>query len=264
MFNYIVTIHNSEAHLSKVLAALNACRGKDSKVYAVIDGCSDGSKMIAEAFGCEIIETPDVRETMAINAALKKVPVAPYTMILQDDVILHDDEIEQKIVKAYQIVPNIGVMSLRHGANFKEDTLTNGQHASEKDVIQNEYQPYLPGVQILPSGYMTFRQVVYKSPIVLSETVLNELGGYDERFAPIAHDDTEYCIRAIRAGYQNVICAFDVEQPPEWGGTRRFAKKHEEVNVPMHEAHMNLIRELYPKELSLLSANPITDTIQIC
>lgn len=255
MFNYIITIHNSEEHLRSVFMYLTACKAESSRIYAVIDGCTDGSKKIAENFGATILETPDIRETLAINHALKNIELADYNVIMQDDVLVRDVYFEENIRALYKAVPNLGVVSLRHGANFRPDTLTNGLHASEKDVVQNEHQNYLDNVEHLKEGFYTERQIVYKSPICLSKDVIEKLGGYDERIAPIAHDDTEYCIRAFKAGFKNVVYALPISQPLHWGGTRRFAMPSE-TNVRYHQEHMDLLRTLYPEEISYLQANP--------
>ncbi len=255
MFNYIVTIHNSADHLRKVLTALAAVKSAGSEVYCVLDGCTDESAAIVDDFSFSTMTLPNVRETTSITRALRATPQLPnsYNVILQDDVILHDDKFEEHILEIYKRFPDIGVLSLRHGANFEPDVLTNGKHVSERDVIQSAYQPYLKA-DILPENHITFRQVVYKSPIVISSEVVNKLGGYDERFAPIAHDDTEYCVRAFMAGYRNAVVALDVEQPIEWGGTRRHPNQPD--NMKMHQEHMDLLRELYPHELLTLAYNP--------
>lgn len=244
MFNYIVTIHNSEAHLRYVLQGIKNVKGPDSKVYCVLDGCTDGSEAIVDEFGYNKIFTPNVRETKAITTALQQVPKADYYFILQDDVVLQDDETEKNIEGWYNLFPNIGVLGMRHGCNLEDDWLTNGKHACEKDLICNEFQPDM-GIEKLKEGSLTGRDIVYKSPICLSREVVEKLGGYDPRFEPIAHDDTEYCIRARMAGYKNYVYALKLMQPIQWGGTRRFTKQHED-NLKYHIEHMDLIRKLYP------------------
>lgn len=256
MFNYFVTVHNSEKHLSKVLSSLVA--NSSGKIYVILDGCTDGSKVIAESFSVEIIETPNLRETLAINHALKHVPLADYNFILQDDVVLLD-HCEGAIKKCFDLMP-IGVLSMRHGADLKEDTLTNGQAVSERNVIQSEFQPYLPNVPLLPKGHIISRQIVYKSPICIQRHVIEELGMYDERFAPIAHDDTEYCIRALNEGYFNAVVALPMVQPLEWGGTRRHPQPRD-----YHQEHMDLLRKLYPMDIERMSKRPSSnETIKIC
>lgn len=264
MFNYIVTIHNSEQHLRYVLEGIQKVKGPGAQVWCVLDGCTDGSEAIVDEFAYIKIFTPDVRETKAISTALAAIPQLPgyFNLILQDDVILQDPDTEKHIREIYEKVPNMGVLGFRHGANFEPDVLTNGKHASELDLIQNEFQPPLPNVPLLREGYIIERQFVYKSPICISSEVVKKLGGYDSRFEPIAHDDTEYCIRAIQEGYKNYVCAMKLLQPPHWGGTRRFSKTHED-NFKFHVEHMNLLRELYPSTLENLGTKQPASSQQI-
>jgi GT2 family glycosyltransferase len=251
MVNYIITIHNSDAHLDRVLTSVFNIKSPGSRVYAVLDGCTDSSKKIAESYAVNIIETNNVRETLAINAALKVVPQDGYNFILQDDVMLLDAETEKKINHMYGLYPKLGVVGFRHGCNFEKDALTNNKDSSETDLVQNAWQPNVnpnANIEMLKNGHITFRHVVYKSPICISSEVVEKLGGYDERFAPIAHDDTEYCIRAMKAGFKNAVVSLHVDQPMDWGGTRRFKNNLSNLSE-MHRVHMNLIRELYPEDL---------------
>lgn len=241
-FAYIVTIHNSEQHLRYVLQGIQNVKSYDSEVYCVLDGCTDGSEAIVNDFNFKKIITPNVRETKAITTALSQIK-ADYYFILQDDVVLQDGDTEEKIKELFSKY-KIGVLGMRHGCNLESDWLTNGKHASEKDLICNEFQPDM-GIPKLKEGEIVERQIVYKSPICLSREVVEKLGGYDPRFEPIAHDDTEYCIRAILAGYKNYVYALKLMQPIQWGGTRRFTKQHDD-NLGYHIEHMNLIRKLYP------------------
>ena len=244
-FAYIVTIYNSEQHLRYVLQGLQNTRSGDSDVFCVLDGCSDGSEAIVDDFGFKKIYTANVRETKAITTALEQIPREyDYYMILQDDVILQDGETEEKIKGLYSKY-KIGVLGMRHGCNLEKDWLTNGKHSCETDLICNRFQPDM-GIPKLNDDEIVERQVVYKSPICLSKEVVEKLGGYDSRFEPIAHDDTEYCLRAIKEGYKNYVYALKVMQPVQWGGTRRFTKQHED-NLQYHKDHMELIRKLYPQ-----------------
>jgi GT2 family glycosyltransferase len=242
-FAYIVTIHNSEHHLAYVLQGIKNVMGAESKVYCVLDGCTDGSESIVDDFGFNKIITPNVRETKAITTALNTIPKADYYFILQDDVVLQDPDTEKNIKDIYTIFHNIGVLGMRHGCNMEDDWLTNGKHASEKDLICNEFQPDM-GVPKLQEGLLVEREIVYKSPICLSGEVVEKLGGYDPRFEPIAHDDTEYCLRAIKEGYKNYVYALKLMQPIQWGGTRRHPEVHKD-NLQMHVDHMNLLRKIY-------------------
>jgi|ERR1039458_6899085 GT2 family glycosyltransferase len=254
MFNYFITIHNSEAHLNFVLDGLFKCSSDLDRVWCILDGCTDGSKEIVKDYGLQYIELKDVRETRAITYALKNLPLSEYNVILQDDVVIQSSMFESDIRKAYEKFPDIGVLGMRHGANF-------GKDAEELSIVQNEFQPPVGKFENLKSGHITERQLVFKSPICLSKKVVETLGGYDDRFAPIGYDDYEYCIQAYKAGFKNYVYALDIDQPVEWGGTRRNPVS----NYRQYEIdHLKLLKELYPKEIETLSTNhPSLEQIKI-
>src|SRR5947208_3780892 len=49
-FDYVITIHNKEELLERVLEGVARCAGPGARVIPVLDGCSDGSESIARRF----------------------------------------------------------------------------------------------------------------------------------------------------------------------------------------------------------------------
>ena len=47
-FNYIITVHNREDLIEKVLTSILLCSGQNSHIYAVLDGCTDRSEAIID------------------------------------------------------------------------------------------------------------------------------------------------------------------------------------------------------------------------
>lgn len=254
MFNYIIIAHNAKQHLEEMLYSLFKCKTKKNKVFIVLNGCTDNSKEIAEKFDLTIFETPDIKETLGINHALKNIEQVGFNIILQDDVFLIDESIEDKILTLYSKVKNVGVVGMSHGCNLKEDTLSSEDPTSETDLIKSEFRDLLPHIKPLEKDHFSFRQIVYKSPIVISSELYGKLGGYDERFAPIAHEDTEYCIRSIMAGYNNLLWAANLDHRVKYGATRKIPG-YDKYSLHYHKEHMNLLKRLYPKEIEFLSKN---------
>jgi len=245
MFNYLITIHNSEGHLSHVLDGVFKVSSSLNHVLCILDGCKDKSKEVVKDYGLNYIELNNVRETRAITYALTQLPVSDYNVILQDDVVMKDTSFERKIMEVYDKFPDIGVLGMRHGCNL-------GSDLEEIEIVQNIFQPSVGKFETLKDGHITERQVVFKSPICLSKKVVKALGGYDDRFAPVGCDDFEYCIRAYKAGFKNYVYACDIDQPVEWSGEKRFAT----LNLGAYrDDHMNLLRMLYPQEIEFLSNN---------
>src|ERR1039457_4124278 len=137
-FNYIVTIHNREKLIRDVLWGILLGAGPDSHIYAVLDGCTDNTEAIIDAFTGYYAGVPltkvyaaDVHETLSINAGLRAAisddpweERGGYFVILQDDVILAERHFERKIEQLYETMgPRLGVVSLRYGTNFCRDIL---------------------------------------------------------------------------------------------------------------------------------------------
>ena len=109
-FNYIITIHNKENLIEKVLKSVISCCRENSYIYPVLDGCTDNTESIINSIIADNrqipikkIYTPDVHEILSINAALKVASQDEKgcNIILQDDVILEDQELEKKVFTIY-------------------------------------------------------------------------------------------------------------------------------------------------------------------
>jgi hypothetical protein len=271
MINYIVTCHNSADHLALVLDALFRVRSQGNPIYCVLDGCTDNTESVISHYPVHKIFTPDVYEMRSLNMAFQQMAQTngDLNFILQDDVILKDSNTETKVVELFRTFERLGIVALRGGANFSSDALTSGNPMPLVDEIENDHNVpdfQLPGYAQLPNGCVTFRQIAFKSPFVLPCSLYNAIGGYDERFAPVGHEDTEHCVRAINAGFRNMVAAIQVHQPMEWGGSRKpggigtIMDKWDKLHVD----HMNLIRQLYGDQLTKLSANhPPTDELRL-
>ena len=111
IFNYIITIHNKESLIEKVLDSVVKCSHENSFIYPVFDGCTDKSEEIVDDFiakhsSVNIIKlfANDVHEILSINIGLRAANQLSdgYNIILQDDVILMDYDLEAKIHRLYE------------------------------------------------------------------------------------------------------------------------------------------------------------------
>ncbi len=266
MFNYIITIHNKEYMLREVLQhVLMCCRG-DSHVYAVLDGCTDNSETVVDTLVGEYgkvplikVHTPDVHELRAINAGLKaaRQDGEGYNIILQDDVMLADLEIEEKVKHLYAWAgDDLGFISFRLGLNFKKNWGRSDEPFPFKDKVENAYGHGLPDAQVLLPGQFAYRAIPIKSPICIPSWLIREIGLPDERLAP--WDDAGYAARSLKAGYKNGVFALRFYSKLEWGTTRQSSNKQ---NQHTQGKNMPLIRELYRDCWDMRSFYDIDDRI---
>lgn len=254
IYNYIITIHNKEYLIEEVLESVIRCSHKDSYIYPVLDGCTDNTelvvdKVIAKYKSANIVKlfTPDVHEILCINEGLKAANQAQdgYNIILQDDVILKDYDLEEKIDKLYhKIGDRLAYVSFRLGANIK-DVAT----LSFKDFVESAYGHGIDNTKVLLPGEFAFRSIAIKSPVCIPTRIIREFGLLDEKLAPCFHDDTEYCLRMIRNGYKNGVFALKYESELDWGGTRKSPNPNYERYI---KNNLSYLKKEYAEDISSL------------
>ncbi|MFT6443348.1 MAG: putative O-methyltransferase YrrM, partial [Salibacteraceae bacterium] len=261
-FNYIITIYNKEDLIEEVLTNVIKCCGKNSHIYPVLDGCTDNSERIIDEVSKKYpkipiskVYTEDVHELLTINEGLKSASQEGdgYNIILQDDVVILDHGLEEKIVRLYKLEgPKLGYVSFRLGANLKTDALTSNDPVPYKDYVENAFGHGIRGARMLPVGSIAYRTVPIKSPVCIPFEIIRNVGMYNEELAPYGHDDIDLAIRTIEAGYYNAIFSIHFESDVDWGGTRMEGHLVQDFII---EKNMNYIRDKYFIELGRICSN---------
>ncbi len=259
-FNYIVTIHNRQDLIERVLTAILISAGENSHIYLVLDGCTDRTESIVDSMltdwvGLPVskLYAPDVHEIRSLNIALRFVPQTGegYNVLIQDDIILRDRQFEKKVPAIYRhFNGNIGVLSFRHGANLGLDEIK--AEILETDLIESVYGQGMVETPLAP-GYAAIRMVCMRSPQCISFDTIRKVGLLDEKFAPYTYDDYDYGLRCMKAGLQNVVYALKVSSRVEWGGMRRspqpgvaaIMKRNRQY---VYKDHADFIRTIAPGE----------------
>lgn len=269
-FNYIITIHNKENLIEEVLKCVLMCCRDNSHVYPVLDGCTDNTEKIVDAIinkfsGVPItkVYTPDVHELLSINAGLQAASQEGegFNIILQDDVLLADFMLENKIRQVYEWAgPDLGYVSFRMGANFKSDAYKSDEHIPLTDFIENACGNGLPDSEMLPLGCLAYRTIPIKSPVCIPFKIVREVGMLEDKLAPYAHDDTDYSIRLVKAGYRNAVFALKFFSDIKWGGTR--VSPHTKIGE-IQKRNMNFIRKLHQNDLMNICGNQKKENIMV-
>ncbi len=227
-FNYIITIHNKQDLIEQVLKGVFAACRENSYVYPVLDGCTDDTENIIDRLAKEYphislqkIYAPDVHEIRSINIALKTVPMEGRgtNIILQDDVVLKDPELEEKITRVYDYYgyENVGTLVFRHGVNIALNHET--KKIEERELIESAFSIGMCADPLLP-GMAVKRMVGVRSPEAISFSVVKEIGVMDEALAPYTYDNHDLSLRCLIAGRVNIVFALAFESELKWGGTR--------------------------------------------
>jgi glycosyltransferase involved in cell wall biosynthesis len=237
-FNYIITIHNKEALLARVLEGVTACAGSDARIILVVDGCTDGSEGIARKFAAQsrvdtrVVLAPDVHEIRSINAGLQEAQ-SGYCIILQDDVVLREPELERKLLEIDQRHHyRLGYVSMRLAADVKGTNLLRrlrqlkrwGVKAMRPLVYVHNYIGHPDEVLKVQRGnYGTFysRMVGIKSPVCITPALREVAPRLDEALAPYCYDDVDMSLTALRHGLVNGLFPVRFDSELDWGGTRK-------------------------------------------
>lgn len=236
VFNYIITIHNKEDILLRVLEGVAECCSEKSQIIPVLDGCTDRSEEIVDEFtaasGLNVkkVITPDVYELRAINAGMDCVPEG-FIMTIQDDVILQEPELENKVIElCAEVGPSIGLISPRHGVNVRRTPVLRQLRKSgllplidEFDRIARPEEAFGTAEQV-DYGQLTYRMVAGGSPMIFPEKLWRRVGQMDEIMVPFMWFDHEYNLRALRAGFRNVVFPLHFLSQEDWGTSRQKAK----------------------------------------
>jgi len=238
-FNYIVPIFNKEDILSLTLEGIENCASKESEIILVVDGCTDKSEAIVDTFiknsSHKTIKLlmPNVHMLLSVNEGIKHVKNG-FSVIMQDDIILEDMDMEQKVIDLYNRIRNLGMISFRYGLNLKKapfsESLKNGfkGFVDVCDTIQSpdDYADYLQG----DYGKFYPRMCAINGPDVIPWSLLSKIGSFDEKLAPYGYDDPEYCLRALKLNFINGLFPVKYTSEEEWGGSRRSEAYKKEAN----------------------------------
>lgn len=271
-FNYIITIHNKQDLIKKVLEGVVKSCGPDSVIYPVLDGCTDNTESIIDQTAKEnpdvqIVKlyAPDVHEIKSLNVAFKSIPQENMVLniTLQDDVILNDSDLESKITKIYDYIgyEKVGTLAFRHGVNLRLDH--KNKMVREIDLTESVYGIGMSNMPLLPN-MLVERMAPVRSPECISSHVINTVGIFDENLAPYMWDNHDLSLRCLQAGYRNFVFSLPFISDIKWGGMKTNPHPNQtKVDLRnrryLYEKHYDFLKNFLAekKYLKLRIAKPI-------
>lgn len=214
----LLTIHNQENIITDVFnGILDNISDNVKELIIVLDGCTDDTeskidKLLPKArdkkLETKIIFTDNVNETKANNVGLKN-STCKYSIIVQDDCKIVEPEFDKRMLKPFQIIPNLLAVS--------------GRDAVDTRISNGKLDYYnCGGVDACtPKDIFSIRDGINRSPLMLDNEKAKQLGYFDEDFAPLDSDDVDLSIRGYKNfGYLVGSYVIDYESPLSWGTTR--------------------------------------------
>lgn len=230
----ILTIHNKDFLINEVLYGIKANTTGNYELIVVLDGCTDNTEKIVRNFKkenskikTEIIETPDVFETMANNAGLRHAN-SEISIIIQDDMVIKENGWNNRITKPFRDFNDVFGVTANCAHNWEFNPKS--KHRKTKKNNNYEWCDILNHVDHAnrdntARDTFSIRQCVNRGPLALNHSDLVSLDYFDESFAPQDMDDHDLCFRMQKELGKVVGCYWiDYICNEEWGGTRASGK----------------------------------------
>ena len=235
MHSLILTVHNKDFILLKVLESIKKYTTNNYELIVVLDGCSDASESILDNFIGENknlkikkIYTPDVFETKANNAGLKEA-VGDKVIIIQDDMIINEDDWNIRLQKPFDEFNDVFAVTASSTFNYRFNQ--SSKHIQLKPEVDREigdcwsdiftYESHINRSQGLSRNIFAVRNNVCRGPLMIDHADLVKLNYFDEIFEPQDQDDADLCYRAFKE-LGKVVGAYWIDYISDisWGGTR--------------------------------------------
>lgn len=223
MISIILTVHNQEDLISRILASIESNISPLVKELIIInDGCTDSSGEKIERFITDTFHkfsiryeyTPDIWETKANNVGLK-FSTQEYSMIIQDDMVIEEKDFDARLIKPLLKWPEVFAVTAR---------------TAHDNIIQNGTLEHinLAGRETnLARNIFAIRDSCNRGPLLLRNSMLKKLDYLDESFAPLHLDDHDLCMRAYKlGGWLSGAYMINYRSDYEWGSSHKGNAAH--------------------------------------
>ena len=230
MHSIILTVHNKDWLLEKVLEGIYYNTRTPYELIIVLDGCTDNSErivwdtLLSTPVEWKLLHAPDVFETKANNLGIKAAK-GDKIIIIQDDMIVTEKDWNVRMEKPFKAFDDVFAVTANTAHNwvFNESS----RHIGMKNDLDNCWCDILDHVdhankqQITPRDVFAVRCSVNRGPLMIDHEDLKKLNYFDESFAPQDMDDHDLCYRAYKE-LGKVVGAYliDYQSDNSWGGTR--------------------------------------------
>ena len=222
MFSIVLTIHDKEFLLERVIQGLIRNTVGEFEIIYVVDGCSDRSLDVVEKRvrrQDKILVTPNLFETKANNVGCKAAN-GDFIAIIQDDQIVNEYSWNLRMLQPFAFGDIYGVTSgAAHNWSLNPHPSANSMTRDGwSDLLRTQNKADKSNTR---RDRFEIRASGNRGPLILDHSTLRDLNYFDELYAPQDMDDHDLAFRA-RANLGKFIGCYwvDVYSRNEWGGTR--------------------------------------------
>lgn len=252
-FTFGYTIFNKAHLIPKIVFGIKNVLGEEDEAVFLFDACTDDSletfKKVRRFLRCKvtIVVSPlELFETKANNRILK-IASKDIIVLFQDDMILEDPEMKEKILRVVEKYgDSLGLLGARSG--YEWDGKPDYPPKIYKKVSNWEHLRKQYG-RPMREGEFFHKTILNRGPIVFTRSLLDEVGYLDETFAPQWLDEVDYCCRSqFEFGRKNGVFQCKILSPLKWGATRTISKLKKTMDK-IQMKHWEIIMERWRKDL---------------
>jgi glycosyltransferase involved in cell wall biosynthesis len=229
MHSIILTIHNKEWLIQKVLDGIVQNTIGNYELLVIIDGCSDNSEIIVDKFLSDVqisykkIIANNIFETRANNLGLKRAE-GERVIIVQDDMIIKEFGWNSRMEAPFVEFDDVFAVTSRTAHDWEFNI--NTQHLYMNEDLDNCWCDICihtnhANRSNTPRDVFAVRSSVNRGPLMIDHNDLIKMDYLDEEFSPQDMDDHDLMYRMHKKLGKVCGCYWiDFESRDEWGGTR--------------------------------------------
>jgi GT2 family glycosyltransferase len=209
LVSLIIPTRNSLSLLQKCIASIATRTNYEPLEIMIVDNGSDDAETLlylgraSSKAGIRVIRDDREFNYSALNNAAIKLARGQIIGLINNDIeVINSDWLAEMV--SHAIRPEVGAVGARLW--YPDETLQHGGiifgdgrawHA-HRNIARND------------PGYMTRANCIQSlsavtgACLIVRKTLYEELGGLNEADLPVAFNDVDFCIRALKAGYRNI------------------------------------------------------------
>ena len=184
MHSIILTVHNKDWLLEKVLEGIYYNTRTPYELIIVLDGCSDNSErvvwdtLLSTPVEWKLLHAPDVYETKANNLGLKAAS-GDKVIIIQDDIIVNEKDWNVRMEKPFKAFDDVFAVTGNTAHNWVFNP--NSVHLGMEDNLDNcwcdilDHVDHASRTHILPRDIFAARCTANRGPLMIDHSDLQKL-----------------------------------------------------------------------------------------
>ena len=266
MHSIVLTVHNKDWLVDKVLTSIYDNTEGPYEVIVVLDGCTDNSEKVVKSLAksnTTIKYADDVFETKANNIGLKAAE-GNKVIIIQDDMVIKEKGWNLRMEKPFSF-KDVFAVTARTAHDWRInprslhleleeelddcwcDILNHTNHADRSSIDRDTF---------------AVRSTVNRGPLMIDHEILIKLDYFDEAYSPQEMDDHDLAYRAFRYYGKVAGCYWiDYQSDYSWGGTRAtggvanwlYKANHKNMRMLYNEHFDLILRENHNENRNLTS-----------